>query len=162
MQSSSPFDRALLRFRNALDPKEEEAFRFCGLQDLQSALVDIQAQQAKSRKIVNLNRLRPFLKTMEQYGGVVETFLNVSSVLAFVWVGRIMDINEKNSLIAYIHEIGANKILTLGKICLETLNYIYHKNLDVELDDPRPRARIRHPPRCLRANCEKYPTLREV
>jgi hypothetical protein len=86
MQSSGPFHKALLRFRNGLDPQEEEAFRFSTLQDLQDALVKIQGDQAKRKTLANLNRIRPFLEAMKQYGDVVEVFLNVSDILAFVWV----------------------------------------------------------------------------
>ncbi len=94
MPPNGPFYQALVKFRNTLDPKEEEAFRFSSLQDLQNALDSIQVDQTKRRTLANLSRIKPFLEAMEQYGTVVEVFLNVNDILAFVWVSIEMNFDK--------------------------------------------------------------------
>jgi len=39
-----------------------------------------------------MKRLDPFLQTMEQYGKVINVFVNISSVVAFIWVCIISSI----------------------------------------------------------------------
>lgn len=57
------------------------------LGDLQKCILDIQKDIIKrQKKVMNMARLRAFLEAMDQYGKVVETFLNSSNVVAFVWV----------------------------------------------------------------------------
>lgn len=82
------FQRALTRFKSHLSPTEQEEFSVTSLEDVQEAIAKIQDTQASKRNMRNLNRIKSFLEAMEQYGKVVEVFLNVSEILAFVWVRR--------------------------------------------------------------------------
>lgn len=83
------FEIALEDFKkNArLGPKELEDFRFADLNSLRSTIESIQAKQEKERRMQNMKRLEPFLKTMEEYAHSVDVFVNTSEILAFVWVG---------------------------------------------------------------------------
>ena len=68
------------------DDALKEEFQLTGLGDLQAAIGKLQDRQAGERKMRNMNRLKSFLEGMEQFGKVIEVFLNASSFLAFVWV----------------------------------------------------------------------------
>ena len=80
------FQRALARFKSHLSPAEQESFGVTSLQDVQKTIVQIQDTQGSQSKMRNLTRIKAFVEAMEQYGKVVEVFLNASSILAFVWV----------------------------------------------------------------------------
>ena len=78
------FSRALDTFRSTLAQEDQEDFKYTKLEDLQRFIQDVQEKQG--RKAQNLARLKPFLEGIEQYGKIVEVFLNTSDVVAFVWV----------------------------------------------------------------------------
>lgn len=86
--SHSGFQRALARFKGHLSLAEQEEFGFTTLEDVQKTIAQIQSTQGSERRMRNLTRIKAFLEAMEQYGKVVEVFLNVSDILAFVWVRR--------------------------------------------------------------------------
>lgn len=77
--------RRLLSQRD-LTAAERAEFQFATIDELLTAIENIQEEQAKKRKLRNLMRIRPFLASMEEYGKVIEVFLNASNILAFVWV----------------------------------------------------------------------------
>lgn len=79
------FDDVLSKFKTRLSKRESEDFQFSSLEDVRVAVVAIQDEQGHKRKMMNLTRIQAFLEAMEQYGKVIEVFLNVSSVLCFVW-----------------------------------------------------------------------------
>lgn len=79
------FQAAVSNFRSRLSKAELDDFKFCSLKDVQQAIIDIQAQQDKRRETRNLSRILGFLEAMNQFGTVVEVFLNTSEILAFVW-----------------------------------------------------------------------------
>ena len=76
----------LWRLQDKLTPTEQADFQFSTLGDLQNALKNIQENQLKKRHLQCLIRIKPFLESMEQYGKVIEVFLNTTNILAFVWV----------------------------------------------------------------------------
>lgn len=51
------------------------------------AIDGMQKQQEKNGALRNLNRLRPFLDAMDQFGKVLDTFANSSEFVPFIWVG---------------------------------------------------------------------------
>lgn len=61
-------------------------FSTCTLEDVQATIKDIQDQQGPKGKLTYLGRLTAFIEAMEQFGKVVEVFLNTSQVVCFVWV----------------------------------------------------------------------------
>lgn len=91
-----PFNISLRNVRAKLTPLEIQNFQLTSLDDLHNAIDDIQKQQVKSGKLQCLIRIQPFLVAMEQYGRVVEVFLNCNDILAFVWV-------RLESLLGMIH-----------------------------------------------------------
>ena len=86
--SDTGFQRALVRFKDRLSPTEREEFSVTSLEDVQRTIAHIQDTQGSERKMRNLTRIKAFVEGMEQYGKVIEVFLNVSDILAFVWVRR--------------------------------------------------------------------------
>ena len=82
------FQGALKRMVDSLSPAEKEDFQFTTLEDVHLEIAKIQEAQGSERRLRNLPRIKGFLEAMEQFGKVVEVFLNVSDVVAFVWVCR--------------------------------------------------------------------------
>ena len=86
--SGGAFQRALARFKSHLSPEEQENFGVTSLEDVQETIAQIQSAQGSKRRMRNLTRIKGFIEAMEQYGKIVEVFLNVSDIIAFVWVSR--------------------------------------------------------------------------
>jgi hypothetical protein len=53
--------------------------------ELRNAINQIQSKQHARRELRNFARIQSFLEAMEQFGKVIEVFLNVADPLAFVW-----------------------------------------------------------------------------
>ena len=79
------FEKALERFSSRLTREEVESFRFTTIGEVNQVIIDIQAQQAHGRRMRNLTRVLGFVEAMDQFGKVVEVFLNSSIVLPFIW-----------------------------------------------------------------------------
>ncbi|KAJ6007433.1 ankyrin repeat-containing protein [Penicillium herquei] len=56
------------------------------VQDLKREILAIQRKHVSERRLQNMRRLECFITAMENYGQVIEVFLNVSDILAFVWI----------------------------------------------------------------------------
>jgi len=80
------FSRVLADFASSLTEEQQNDFRFSTLQGLQAVINSIQKKQCSERRMQNLTRLRSFLEAMDQYGKVIEVFLNTSAFIAFIWV----------------------------------------------------------------------------
>ena len=85
--TDSAFRRALERFKTHLSPAEQDKFGVASLEDVQETIARIQQTQGSERRMRNFTRIKGFLEAMEQYGKVVEVFVNVSDIIAFIWVG---------------------------------------------------------------------------
>ena len=48
-------------------------------------IIRIQQEQENLKTLVNLSRIHSFLEAMQQFGKVIEVFLNVSDAIAFLW-----------------------------------------------------------------------------
>lgn len=83
---STEFEEAMKAFTTGLSPEEARDFKYANVQDLEAAIVKIREKQRSDRKLRFLKRLDPIIKTLRQYGQVIEIFVNVSNVVAFVWV----------------------------------------------------------------------------
>ena len=69
-----------------LTPEELQYFRLSKLDDVTAILATIQKKQSQTGRLTYMKRIDPFLKTILEFGSVVEVFLNTSDILAFVWV----------------------------------------------------------------------------
>ncbi|KAI0530450.1 WD40 repeat-like protein [Xylaria digitata] len=79
------FQQALKRFKNTLHPSLANEFSICTLQDVRDICRDIQTTHGQEGKLRYMRRLEGFIEAMEQFGKVIELFVNVSEVVCFVW-----------------------------------------------------------------------------
>jgi len=82
----SAFEVALDKFKKELRPKHRTAFQKTTLDDLLVEIDKIQKDQHSTRRLQAIGRLKPTLEALNQLGKVVETFVNTSEIVAFVWV----------------------------------------------------------------------------
>lgn len=81
------FHLALAEFKRSLNNDElVRSFEGTRLHHLTSEIAKIQQEQASKRRLRYMKRIDPFLKTMEEYGKVIEIFVNIEDVVAFIWV----------------------------------------------------------------------------
>jgi hypothetical protein len=74
------------KFLIGLTKVEQEDFKFTTLQGVNDAIRVIQDEHGSQRKMRNMTRIRAFIEAMEQYGAVIEVFLNASEFIAFIWL----------------------------------------------------------------------------
>ncbi|KAL5330616.1 hypothetical protein ACEPPN_000135 [Leptodophora sp. 'Broadleaf-Isolate-01'] len=79
------FEDALEDFKKGLNQKQIQNFQFVTLSDVRETALRIQSEQDQTKSLMNMTRLEGFLEAMEQFGKVIEIFLNASSFVAFVW-----------------------------------------------------------------------------
>ena len=81
----SALDRAIIQFRNRLNGTELMEFKGTTHENLREELMKVQAKQEARLETMNLGRIKHCLEAMQQFGQVIEIFLNVSDAVAFVW-----------------------------------------------------------------------------
>jgi hypothetical protein len=79
------FQAALTKFQNHLTGKDLTEFKVTTYDALCQEIAHLQHEQDNLKKMMNLSRIQSFIEAMEQFGKVIEIFLNVSDVVAFVW-----------------------------------------------------------------------------
>jgi molecular chaperone GrpE (heat shock protein) len=83
--TSDTFQVILAEFKKSLPPKELENFQVTTLADVRESIIRIQRDQEELKRMMNMTRLESFLEAMEQFGKVIEVFVNASNFVAFVW-----------------------------------------------------------------------------
>lgn len=84
--ASESFQRSLDRFRDKLSDEQKKDFEMVSINQVKTAIEQIQAQIGPEKKLRNFARLNAFLEGMKQVEELVTIFLNVHEVVAFVWV----------------------------------------------------------------------------
>jgi hypothetical protein len=79
------FERELRSFKAHLTPVEQSSFNGTTLEDVRLTVASIQKTQISDRTNKNVARLRNFLEAIESYGKVLDVFVNINEVVAFVW-----------------------------------------------------------------------------
>ena len=79
------FRTALASFSSHLTPEQKQDFQFTTLDDVHKAILTIQMQQAKRNEMMNMPRIQSFLEAMDNFGKVIEVFMNSSEFLPFIW-----------------------------------------------------------------------------
>jgi hypothetical protein len=82
---ADPFQDCLADFKKRLTKKELQEFQFSSLNDVKAAILKIQDDQSSRKSMMNLPRVKAFIEAFEQYGNIIEVFLNTSSILCFIW-----------------------------------------------------------------------------
>lgn len=79
------FESILEDFKQDLSHKEAEDFQFVTLKEVEETALRIQKDQESTKSMKNMARIRPFLEAMEQFGKVIDVFLNASQFVCFIW-----------------------------------------------------------------------------
>jgi hypothetical protein len=79
------FRATLSNFKKRLTSKEQDDFSFSTLEDVRKEIARIQSEQGSQKMMMNMTRLQSFLEAMDQFGKVIEVFLNASEFVAFIW-----------------------------------------------------------------------------
>lgn len=87
--TDTAFQRALQRFRQDLTEEHRQQFAASSLDQVVAEIQSIQNRHGSAKKLRSLSRLSKFLEAMTQIEQVVQVFLNVSEVVAFVWVSAL-------------------------------------------------------------------------
>ncbi|KAI1775101.1 hypothetical protein F4818DRAFT_417845 [Hypoxylon cercidicola] len=83
--NADTFQRALKRFKRSISPDLANQFSLCTLKDVREACRDIQQKHGEEGKLRNMRRLEAFIEAMEQFGKVIEVFVNASELVCFLW-----------------------------------------------------------------------------
>ncbi|RYP51599.1 hypothetical protein DL768_003106 [Monosporascus sp. mg162] len=81
----STFNKAVERFRDSLTEDQKREFSATSLEDVKSEIQNIQHRLGLEKKLRNLNKVSRFLEAMKQVEQVVNVFLNVHEIVAFIW-----------------------------------------------------------------------------
>ncbi|KAK2808656.1 hypothetical protein FQN50_004520 [Emmonsiellopsis sp. PD_5] len=79
------FDAALADFKKRLTSKELEDFKFTTLDEVRMEIIKIQDEQDQLKTMRDMTRIQSFVEAMTEFGKVIECFLNVSDIIAFIW-----------------------------------------------------------------------------
>ena len=97
------FDTAVKDFQDELPDKKE--FNFQGIETIDDVYREIertQEEQGQTRQLRNMKKIAPFLTCLEEYSGVLETFVQAkASVLALIWVGATNETSSGNPLMVF-------------------------------------------------------------
>lgn len=86
----SAFTRSLEGFRRRLSAEDLENFELGTFESLELAIKEIQRNQAQRRALRNLNKIKPFLRFLQDYARVIEQFVSAKpDFLAFIWVSSV-------------------------------------------------------------------------
>lgn len=99
------FQEALSEFKQRLTLNEQKDFENTTIEDVRREIHRVQEDQARRKKMMNLTRISSFLEAMEQFGKVVEVFLNASDFLAFIW-----------GPLKFFLQVGNSKYITMLRI----------------------------------------------
>jgi hypothetical protein len=124
------FGPVVQSFKETLSEEQRSNFEFSTLEDFQTTVVTIQNRQGSEKKMRNLARLRCFLEAMEQYGKVIEVFVNTSEIVGFIWVYHatlaVFRCYYVLSLTGLTSSLGPRKVSSSGRNVLpfREVNYI--------------------------------------
>jgi hypothetical protein len=85
MASEDSFQAVLSSFKRRLTQKELDDFKGATLEDVRLEIARIRADQASRKEMMNMPRIQSFLEAMDQFGKVIEVFLNSSEFVPFIW-----------------------------------------------------------------------------
>lgn len=107
---STSFQRAVDKFTKGLTVKQRQEFAGCSLNDVRQTVVTVQEKRGNQKNMRNMARLQAFLEAMEQYGKVVEAFLNCTPFLGYIWVWP----SRKSQTFENADLLGTNKVHSSG------------------------------------------------
>ncbi|KAI0907154.1 WD40 repeat-like protein [Ustulina deusta] len=99
------FQKALTRFKNTLDPSLVNEFSVCNLRDVRDVCQDIQNTHGREGRLRYMERIKAFIEAMEQFGKVIELFVNVSEIVCFIWIARTY-VDSFDKLLDVYNQVG--------------------------------------------------------
>ena len=70
------------------NPQDYDFSKFNSIDEVYDATDEIQEEQARSGTLRNLRKIQPYLDCLNQYAGVLDTFIQVKpEILTLIWVG---------------------------------------------------------------------------
>ncbi|KAK6857173.1 hypothetical protein PG995_007360 [Apiospora arundinis] len=84
--SHTVLNRAVERFRQDLTDEQRQLFTASSLEKVNAEIQSIQDRHGSRKQLRSLSRMSKFLEAMTQIEQLAQIFLNVSEVVAFVWV----------------------------------------------------------------------------
>ncbi|KAK6839363.1 hypothetical protein PG987_005229 [Apiospora arundinis] len=84
--SNTVLNRAVEKFRQELTDKQRQLFTASSLETVNAEIQSIQVRHGSGKKLRSLSRISKFLEAMNQIEQLAQIFLNVSEVVAFVWM----------------------------------------------------------------------------
>jgi hypothetical protein len=83
---SEIIQRALDDLKRGVDEEHERLFQNTSAKDVWDLARKIEDEQRKRGRTRNMARIEPFLRSLESYAAVVDTFCRGFSPMAWVWV----------------------------------------------------------------------------
>lgn len=84
--SNTVLNRAVEKFRQNLTDEQRQLFTASSLEKVNAEIQSIQDRHGSRKQLRSLSRISKFLEAMTQIEQLAQIFLNVSEVVAFVWV----------------------------------------------------------------------------
>ncbi|KAF3933793.1 hypothetical protein ABW20_dc0103625 [Dactylellina cionopaga] len=105
--TSNSFNKTLEKFRDQLTEDQKRQFSSSNFEEVKRAMQCIQDQLGPDKKLRGFTRLRlkKFLEEMKQVEQLVQIFLNVHEVVAFVWIASTK-VETLDLLLGTYEEIG--------------------------------------------------------
>ena len=104
--AKTAFDAAVKDFQDELPDKEE--FNFQGIETIDDVYREIertQEEQGRTRQLRNMKKIAPFLACLEEYSGVLDTFVQAkANVLALIWVGITSEVSIRSPLLKFCRD----------------------------------------------------------
>ena len=104
--AKTAFDAAVKDFQDELPDKEE--FKFLGIETIDDVYREIertQEEQGRTRQLRNMKKIAPFLACLEEYSGVLDTFVQAkANVLALIWVGITSEASIRRPLLNFCRD----------------------------------------------------------
>lgn len=89
MEPDLVFQKALENFKKDLTAQQRREFSITKIQDVKDEMNRIQIRYGSAKKLRGMSRMSKFLEAMQQLEQVISVFLNVSEVVAFIWVSSV-------------------------------------------------------------------------
>ncbi|KAI1477416.1 hypothetical protein F4774DRAFT_420091 [Daldinia eschscholtzii] len=115
------FQRALIRFKRSLTLDLANEFSICSLADVDQVCKEIEKKHGCDGKLRHMRRLRGFMEAIEQFGKVIEVFVNASEVVCFIWGPMkfvLLATFEKHPTLATVLEDYYSDILEFHRMAL--------------------------------------------
>lgn len=93
------FENALAKFQASLTERQRRDFAPCTLEDVQTAIDEIQVRLGSQRRLKGMKMIAKFIEAMTQLAEAIAVCLNIGNAIAFVWVSAKLPCGQYNSFL---------------------------------------------------------------